>query len=81
MIGVLLDLNSLVEDGIGRLGYGKKVKDIHLKYIIQKGCRGKLKKKIDLSNPYFESNFLLGYHLLSTQQMRDLYLQVQMMET
>ena len=45
MIGVLLDLNSLVEDGIGRLGYGKKVKDIHLKCIIRNGCSGKLKKK------------------------------------
>lgn len=42
MIGVLLDLNSLVEDGTGRLGYGKKVRVIRLKYIIRSGCRGKL---------------------------------------
>ena len=82
MIGVLLDLNSLVEDGIGRLGYGRKVKVIHLKCIIRNECRGK-PKKLFLSNPWFEPDFfplLLGYHLLFTQQMRDSYLQVQVME-
>ena len=39
-----------MEDGIGRLGYGRKVKAIHLKYIIRNACRGKLGKKRLASN-------------------------------
>jgi Sof1-like domain len=65
VIGVLLDLNSLVEDGIGRLGYGKKVKVIHLKYTIRNGCRGKLEIKIP-PNLCFEFDFFFFFRVSSS---------------
>ena len=64
MIGVLLDLNSLVEGGIGRLGYGRKVKVIHLKCTIRNGCRGKLEKKI--FNPCTEPDFTFSIRVSSS---------------
>ena len=67
MIGVLLDLNLLVEDGIGRLGYGRKVKVIHLKCIIRNECRGKLKNEFSFfSNPCSESDFFILFRVSSS---------------